>query len=122
MPQDGTVQAATPPHPSWCDPSECTTAHDHPYGAHQSAARVIAAETPSGTVIETHLTSLFKGVIPSPLLVVEFTDSEGSPTPYLLTMPQARRLRDAITHLLTIAAPDRAGTRPLATTSTAPPT
>jgi hypothetical protein len=122
MPQDGTVQAAPAQHPSWCDPGECTFTRDHPYGAHQSAAQIIAAETPSGTVIETHLTSLFKGVVPSPLLVMELTDDD-SATPYLLTLPQARRLRDALAHLLIIAAPEgQAGTTPLAATSTAPPT
>jgi len=104
MSQDYTAHAATPTHPSWCDPGECTTIRDHPYGTHQSTAYVIPAETPSGTVIETHL-----------------TDADDDPTPYLLTLPQARRLHDALAHLLTIAAPDQAGTAPRAVTSTLPP-
>ena len=121
MSQDCTAHAATPTHPSWCDPGECTTIRDHPYGAHQSTAYVIPAETPSGTVIETHLTSLFKGATPNALLVMELTDADDDPTPYLLTLPQARRLHDALAHLLTIAAPDQAGTAPRAVTSTLPP-
>jgi hypothetical protein len=104
MPQHGTVQAARPTHPSWCDPSECTTLPEHPYGAHQSASQVIASEAPSGTAIELHLTSLFKGVDPSPLLLVEFADCGDYPTPYLLTLPQARRLHDALAVLLTTTA------------------
>jgi hypothetical protein len=101
MPEHGTVHAARPAHPSWCDPSECTTIRDHPYGAHQSVSQVIASEAPSGTAIELHLTSLFEGVDPSPLLLVEFAGREDDPTPYLLTLPQARRLHDALAVLLT---------------------
>ncbi len=78
---------------------------------------MIAADRPSGTVIETHLTNLFKGIVPSALLVMELTDSEDVPAPYLLTLAQARRLRDALTHLLDLAALDT--TPPLAVPATA---
>jgi hypothetical protein len=104
MPEHGTVQAARRTHPSWCDPSECTAVHDRPYGAHQSTSHFVAPDTPSGTAIELHLTSLFKGVDPNPLLLVEFADSEDDPTPYLLTLTQARRLHDALAVLLTTTA------------------
>jgi hypothetical protein len=75
---------------------------DHPYGAHQSASQFVGAEVPSGNAVEAHLTSLFRGIDPSPLLVVEFADTTDDPTPYLLTLP-------------------RAGTKLLTATSTAPP-
>jgi hypothetical protein len=122
MPQDGTVHAASRTHPSWCDPGECTVLRDHPYGAHQSTALFIAPEAPSGTAIELHLTSLFKGADPSPLLLVELADREDDPTPYLFTLPQVRQVRDALSNLLSIAPPDRAGTGLRPATSTAPPT
>jgi hypothetical protein len=116
MPKDGTARAADRSHPSWCDPGECTAVRDHPYGAHQSASQVIAPEAPSGTAIELHLTSLFRGVEPSPLLLVEFADRADEPVPYLLTLPQARRLRDTLADLLTAAGQGQADAVPAAAT------
>lgn len=101
MSQDGTP-TTTPSHPGWCDRHECDTPRLWPYGQHRSAAQVVPADQTSDTVIALHLTSTIAGLKPRTVLMMELSMADDDrPALYPLTLPQARRLHDAVGHLLT---------------------
>ncbi len=91
MSQDGTFAVPVSPqhpsngHPSWCDPTHCTTSRlgpesnpepdfeSNPQGMHQSAPAIIPADPPVETVAELHLASLttMRGISPQTLLILD---------------------------------------------------
>jgi hypothetical protein len=117
VPQDRT------PHPTWCDKPSCTLAEDWPYGHHQSSSQVVAADSPVTTVAELHLVSTIPGLSPHTLVILdldldldtahpagaqpESSQAEspcGTPSPFPLTLAQARELHTALDKLLAAAA------------------
>lgn len=89
-------------HPAWCDPGE----HDASCSHHQSVSYVVPADPASDTVAELHLTSTFRGLKPSTVLMLELTMADDDrPVRYPLTLAQAGRLHEAIGHLLVASRP-----------------
>ncbi len=103
MPQDD-MRTTPDAHPGWCDPGECGIVRYIAHGHHQSASQVVAADLDSDTVAELHLPSTFPGLQPQTVLMMELsTAGDDCPATYSLTLPQARQLRDAVSHLLDTA-------------------
>jgi hypothetical protein len=101
MTQDGT-SASRRSHPLWCDQSICTTTESQPYGSHLSESHVVPADPPVDAVVELHLVSTMRGLSPDTLLLLEF-DVNDEPTPFPLTLRQARELHTGLDKLLATA-------------------
>jgi hypothetical protein len=107
MPQDGTGRINAPtqdPHPSWCQPDECTIDWNPPNGdGHGSFVYTVSPDDPVHTVIYLWARQEPGGV--EPLLVkVEISDyrTGGETTEtFPLTHAQLRRLHEVTGELLT---------------------
>jgi hypothetical protein len=75
-----------------------------PYGCHQSASHVVAADPPVTTVAELHLVSTMPGLAPHALLLLDLEQPRNSPMLFPLTLKQARELCASLEKLLAAAA------------------
>jgi hypothetical protein len=106
MPQDGTGRINAPtqdPHPSWCQPDECSTECNRPNGgSHGSFVYTVSPDDPVHTVI--YLWARQKPGAVQPLAQVEISDyrTGGETTEtFPLTHAQLRRLHEVSGELLT---------------------
>jgi hypothetical protein len=105
MSEDGTGRINAPtqdPHPSWCQPDECTIEPGDPDGRHGSFCYTVSPDDPVHTVIYLWATQLPGGVQP-PLARVEISDYRtGGETveTFPLTQAQLRRLHEVTGDLL----------------------
>jgi hypothetical protein len=96
------------PHPSWCEPDECTIEPFHPYGYHGSYMHTVKPDNNVRTII--YLCAIqVPGRVHPPMAMLEISDErrdgEGTET-YPLTPAQVRRLHEITGELLTALATD----------------